>query len=483
MSIFSNINTRSDITAVGEILQLINNNQEGDLFMIGRIFNGKLYMLLRCISPIYDIGSTNNGNRGIITQINEYAWNEIGITSYVDDLNNVGFQDPNVNNDKKYWVADYFKWEITTGPNASGGPGDTAIKFGIYDKNGVKKVITDFTSPTQSNFIYPILKFEILLRTFNRCAQIGCNNGVNITSQYFFQPIFSVEEGDPSYTFTFLNTDIYYPEQINYQNDPRPTYYGFFQTDMPPGITKNIDNTTKLWTGVEYDANILATVYTNTKENNSNQESTRVFAREMYYYAGSNLVNTGINTSYDGLPTEFYIKNPGQSNNNDDSTSLQFYYFQGYSINCNNSCDLKTLTGDYYKGFKFMMLPVNTFNNDGISCNNQGLFNPVYYQCSTAVNKATTSDSYYINYCGNKIITGYSSLNDCILNKNSYPYYYPRFCFSDTYGNGDIVNENCGGNYKNQYPAAGDYITCASKPIITNLNDLFGVPFGGKSVV
>jgi len=482
-NVVNTANTRSDIAAVGEILQLKNKAQgDGDLFMIGRVYYGKLYILLRSINNLYAQGVTSNG---IYLGLNEYAWNEVGITFCVDDLNGVGLSDPNVLYDKTYWVADYFKWEITPGYNDNS-PGNTAIQFGIYDKNGIPRVINN--PATNTNYIYPILKFGISLRNWNFCT-FGCDSRSDVNQQWFFQPIFFVQEGDNSVVsnaFTFINDNIAYPGNSNQNGGAK--YYGFFQTNSPPGITYDIDDTTKLWAGVEYDTNVLATAYTVRNgggTTNTDVNHTTYFAREMFYYASSKLNNQNISSSnvYNGLPTQWLFKNTFKNSNNDNVTFQLYGYYSShpcYQGKCNFPTDD---AGNTYAGFKFMMLPVNTFNKDGKSCNNQGLFNPIYHYCSTAYYKGLsdfnsyTKQPYYQNFCNN-YITGYSSSNDCILNKSSFPYYYPRFCFSENFGKGNIINEDCGGNY--QEPPV--YTNGSCKSIIgISLIDLFGNPFGDQN--
>ena len=457
-------NTRSDIAAVGEILKITSEN-DGDLFILARVYNGNLYILLRSLQTVYMNGESQ---RGAYVYANEYAWNKVGITLCVDDLNNLGLTDSNFKYDKSHWAIDYFKWRIIP----DGGEG-TTIQFGIYDKNGSSRTIVDYSQPGYPNFTNPILKFGILLRWYDFCKLVNCDHD---TSEYFFQPIFTVQEGNISGAFTFINKNIPYPGnkgQTNYA-----TYYGFFQTNSPPGITYDIDDTTKLWAGVEYDTNISATAYTDNgvQQDDTDEFHTRYFAREMYYDALSSLDNKDLEekNKYNGLPTAWSFQSYGINS---------FYLYSCCGDHpCKDSCDFPTFYGYQYEGFKFMMLPVNTFNNDGKSCINQGLFDPVYHYCSTGsqialkYNQAETSKPYYANFCA-KIITGYSSSNDCVSNKSSLPYYYPRFCFSENYSKGYVINEDCGDNY--MMPPKYSNEQCKSNPSSPiNLIDLFGNPFG-----
>jgi len=480
---------RQDISAVGELLK-ITNDQDGDVFMIARYFFGKLYMLLRCINYVNAIPTKKGGGNSYITLVNEYAWHEVGITFYVSDVMNINFDQ--LSSDKIYWVADYFKWQKV----------DNGINFLICDKNGNKRIISGISNP--------ILKFQISQRSNNACGDLGCKKSYeyDLKNQWYFQPAFYAGDGNTDgFLPTFYDANIPYPGGINQASGW--SYKGFLQTNMPPGIDVHILDTTKLWTGVEYNTNISAQAYTNSSgpDNDRQDGSTRFFAREMYYYALQELnSNAAQQKDYNGLPSYAYRTsfNENYTNQNNDTNSMQFYNNGSHTGSCGGlACEhIITSSGaDYDKyGFKFFLLPLNAFtskNTEGFSEGDtftRGLYNPVYHICPqyTLYDPFVSNYTFYQNFCKygndtiNNFIPGFTNQNDAFFNKNT-RYYYPQFCLGQT-NEGQtvkIVNQDCGGTYTDDF---GSYDKrCFSNPY-NNPNNLFGSPIstqyrGGNPVV
>lgn len=498
MSISYTTNTRSDIAISGEILPSDANGVGGTVFVIASVYRNRLYYLLRWNGgvppnavPFYQ--NSYDTSRGIITNINEYAWVEAGITYYVKDLNGASDSfipplDSGYNPDKlsmNFWSRDYFKWRKDS---------QGSIFFDIYSSPSATRPATIYKSNLGDIYNKPTLKYEIFEPTFNICGLFPSNNYKN--NKWYFTPHFIVSENIQ----TFMNSTDYYPgcdaatnkfyptdstykctdennkKEPNDQNS-NTQYSRQLLTDDPPGIGVSLGVNTKLWSGITYYTDADPKVYTQAKATgakDNHQEDyvnkTRMFGQQPYYQAAGTVANN-LGGGYGGLPNGFLInmvKKDGSYGNAPNST-FQFYnYKEDYSYCGPASFHVNTTNESNYPGFKFILIPVSYFNASGCTPET----NPIYSYCSSAIKSGLTGSEFYKTYCSPPE-TGFTNITECKLNQGSLPYYYPKFAYDGQ----EVITLNCGKTYNDAFQQD----TYTSLPS-NNIKSIFGDSFPGTAV-
>lgn len=489
MSIQYTTNTRSDIAISGEILPSDSAGTGGTVFVLTSVFRNRLYYLLRWnggtpgkFTPYYR--NSNDPSEGIITNVNEYAWVESGITYYIKDINQVpnnfipdlpSGNNPEANS-MNMWSRDYFKWRKDSKGN---------IFFDIYsDPQGTRRAVI-YKDRNGNTYSKPTLKYEIFEPFFNVCKVISSSNSYK-TNKFFFMPHFIVSEDTQTFindTINYpgcnANNGIFYPTNSGYKcstkngkyNDQNSgsTYSLRLLTDDPPGIDVLLSPNTRLWAGVTYHTDVDPHVYSGKKAtgmSDGHQEetptTTRMFSQQVYYEAAGTVANS-LGGGYGGLPNGFRIKMNGNKNSLGaaaDST-FQFYkYSKGNSYCGAGGNEINTTYSSEYIGFKFILIPIDYFTASGC----ESSINPIISYCPSMIKSGKTTSEFYTTYCtGNP--SGFTNKLECTLNQGSQPYYYPKFAYNGT----NVVNLSCGKTYNDVFEQG----TFTSIPN-NNLTSIFG---------
>ena len=478
---------RSDVAVVGEIAPN-NTGVNGDVFVIGCVSNGKLFILLRAKQDIPCVGSDGIGchNRTNFTARNEYAFQESGVTAYIKMMNDPLI--PDVDKMEQNWACDFFKWRYFGGSGASSG----SIIFDIFSNpTGTQSAIIydEDGDPIQS----PTITLTVTNTSLDLCDVI--KGGADYkTSKKFWQPHFSVK----SNSVIFSNTSVFYPgcEDTSTTSQYHPgdnfpftgtcnnnqtggeLYSNVPFTYQPPGIGKTINTLTKLYAGVTYQLGISDYAYTHgnavapedgdqSKAENS-IHVTRTFSPPTFYFGSTTVTGT---STYNGLPNGSKII---LTQGDQDYQSYMFTKYGGINMYCGGGdTAIHTRTGNQIPSVEFILIPVSFFN--AVNCSDTPR-NLIYSYCSTAVNKNRTETDYYRNYCGSNAKTGYTDGISCDANKGNGPYYYPTYCWDVS---GNVLNAPCGSTYADGIdPITG----CNSIDVNMELTSIFNKVFPTTAV-
>lgn len=446
---------RGDIAVSGEIAPN-NTGLNGDVFVIGCVYDGKLFIMLRARNNIACKSPNGVGchNGTYFTMRNEYAFHESGVTAYIKLMNSGSI--PDVDDMSANWACDFFKWRYFGGSSQSSG----SVIFDIYSNpTGTQ---TAQISDSNGNIIRtPTVTLTVKNASLDLCDVVKSGADYK-SSKKFWQPHFSVKDNE----VIFDNTTVYYPgceDRTNvsrfHPGDNFPytgscshnqtngrTYSNTPTTNRPPGLGKFINSQTKLYAGVTYSLGIRDDAYTQgaavDPEDNDQSKAensatvTRTFSQPTYYFATTTV--TGV-PAYNGLPNgaEIVLTQGDRVNQ-----SYRFMKYQAKNMYCGaGDTAINTVSSGEYTGMKFILIPVMFFNTNSCS---ERIYNLVFSYCSTAENKGKTNLDYYKVNCGANAIKGFTSDTQCDANNGNGPYFYPSYCWDVS---GNILNAPCGNTY------------------------------------